>query len=336
MCIKNKANRQKGVIIVMTALLLPVMLACAGVAFDFGRLYMEKARMQNIVDAAALAGLVEFKQHEHYVDGTGRLVDRIPLAAVKDNTLSDEFLERINAAADEYLIKNAGDEFRTGSDRVKVNVYRLVTEEDTSGAATKYTYYYEMIIGRYFPVTFSRIVYPHDIEVRTGAICKVDINDVRDKLTYAKAREMFGSIANVPMANVLAYDSSDRLDADIEALTNLANYLKDKSKSEIQALLGRTSVSNSVLGHYEETVGVNSYTKTLMEMDTFFKALTNNPDEVYDATKRYLFSDYALQNRDGVKAWITYSGNAVTKVRIAINPADTANGSGPLSVTVGE
>lgn len=326
---------QKGVILVMTALLLPVMLAFTGIAYDFGRLYMEKARIQNVADAAALAGLVEFKRHEKYVDGTGRLVDKIPLAAVKDDTLSAEFMERVNAAADEYLEKNSGTEFRIGSDRVKVDVYRIISEEDASGSATKYTYYYQVIVGRFFPVTFSRIVYPHDIEVRASAVCKVDISNVREKLTYAKAREMFGNIANVPLDVLLAYDSSDRLDADIEALTRLAEYFLTMSKEDVTSLLGRSSVSNTLLGHYEEVTGVSSYTKNFMEMDAFFKALTGNPYEVYDATQRYLFSDYAVQHKDGIKLWLTYTGNNVSKVRVAVNPADTANGSGVLNVTVG-
>ena len=49
-------KQQSGSIIVISAMMLPIMLACLGFAYDFGNLYMHKVRLQNIADAAALAG----------------------------------------------------------------------------------------------------------------------------------------------------------------------------------------------------------------------------------------------------------------------------------------
>lgn len=331
----EKLREQKGALMVAMALLLPVIIGCTGIAVDFGHLYMEKGRLQNYADAAALAGLTEFKKHEHYVQGTGSLVDRMPLAAVRDDKLSEEFTARINEAANEYLMRNSGNEFHLDMDGVEANVYRLVTEEDTAGTATRYTYYYEIIVGKYYPVYFSRIVYPHDIEVRAGAICKVEVEDVRIKLTYDRAREIYGNIPNVPLANLLHSDSAERLDADIEGLTNIASAFLHLTKDEVKLLLnGKSDASNMLLGHYEETTGVSTYNKANMDQDTFFKLLTKNENEVFDATKRYLFSDYATQHQDGVKLWLTYKNGEVSQVRVAINPADAANGSQPLSVTL--
>ena len=59
---------QRGAIIVFTALLLPLLMACTGLAVDLGNLYVHKARLQNAADAAALAGAREFAVKGETVD----------------------------------------------------------------------------------------------------------------------------------------------------------------------------------------------------------------------------------------------------------------------------
>ena len=49
-------KQERGAILVLTALLLPIIFGCLGIGYDIGNLYMHKARLQNVADAAALAG----------------------------------------------------------------------------------------------------------------------------------------------------------------------------------------------------------------------------------------------------------------------------------------
>lgn len=49
-------KQERGAILVLTALLLPIIFGCVGIGYDIGNLYMHKARLQNVADAAALAG----------------------------------------------------------------------------------------------------------------------------------------------------------------------------------------------------------------------------------------------------------------------------------------
>lgn len=79
---KIRPSAQKGVILVFTALLLPVIFACAGLAVDLGNMYVHKSNLQNAVDAAALAGAAG------YIAGEETAEDH-PGA----NTLSDEYLK---------------------------------------------------------------------------------------------------------------------------------------------------------------------------------------------------------------------------------------------------
>lgn len=79
---KIRPSAQKGVLLVFTALLLPVIFACAGLAVDLGNMYVHKSNLQNAVDAAALAGAAG------YIAGEETAEDH-PGA----NTLSDEYLK---------------------------------------------------------------------------------------------------------------------------------------------------------------------------------------------------------------------------------------------------
>lgn len=79
---RSRPSAQKGVLLVFTALLLPVVFACAGLAVDLGNMYVHKSNLQNAVDAAALAGAAG------YIAGEETAEDH-PGA----NTLSDEYLK---------------------------------------------------------------------------------------------------------------------------------------------------------------------------------------------------------------------------------------------------
>ena len=56
-------KNQKGVFLVFTAVLLPIIFACAGLAMDLGNAFAHKSKLQNAADAAALAGA-----HVYYTD----------------------------------------------------------------------------------------------------------------------------------------------------------------------------------------------------------------------------------------------------------------------------
>lgn len=79
---KWKIPEQRGALLVLTALLLPVFFACAGVAVDLGSMYAHKSNLQNAVDAAALAGAAGYiagEETAEYHPGA--------------NTMSDEYLK---------------------------------------------------------------------------------------------------------------------------------------------------------------------------------------------------------------------------------------------------
>lgn len=60
--------RQKGQILVFTAVLLPLLMAACGFTVDFGNMYMHKSKLQNAADAAAIAGGYAFRDNKENID----------------------------------------------------------------------------------------------------------------------------------------------------------------------------------------------------------------------------------------------------------------------------
>ena len=60
-CFKKTLRKEKGAIIAMTAVMIPIIFGFAGIAFDVGNLYVQKGKLQHIADASALAGAAVYR-----------------------------------------------------------------------------------------------------------------------------------------------------------------------------------------------------------------------------------------------------------------------------------
>ena len=87
------AQRQKGAVLVLSALAIPMLFATTGLAIDLGSAYLWHTSQQNAADAAALAGANALKNG----DATST-VDRILLTSVTQNVKNDRDIARRPAA----------------------------------------------------------------------------------------------------------------------------------------------------------------------------------------------------------------------------------------------
>lgn len=338
---KNK--KEKGVILVTVAIMLPVLLAFTGIAFDLGRLYLEKGRMQHMADAAVLAGLQDIKQHKFYKEGSGNLVMTIPIGALPYAIENDtrNLREIADVSADRFLMENSGDPyFQIENAGAKSELYFLRNSDEDAPSST---YYYEVILEKPFPLTFGRIVYNKDITVRAGAVCRFDLVNEESIYTYAYALENWSRLSK---EELLKIDSARRLKVDREAFKNWAEIFLGKDATFLNQMIGTDRPGNQVLfGHYTEKEVDGTIQTTYKPYSSvpgrtadtkFIDWLQGNPNGIgdYDSTKRYLFSDYAVTHEDGFKVTITVKDNTVTAVRFTVNPGDAANGSGALEVKV--
>ena len=69
---RHQLKQQKGAIFVLTALLIPLLIAFLGAVVDFGNVYAHKARLQNAADAAVLAGAHQYAVNEETIDNHPR------------------------------------------------------------------------------------------------------------------------------------------------------------------------------------------------------------------------------------------------------------------------
>lgn len=270
-------KKQKGAITVLTALLFPLLLACTGMAVDIGRLYMEKSRLQNIADAAVLAGLTELKENPETKNlikiDSCKMVNNMPIGAltynssVNQNTSDDKpFLSIANEAADIYLKNNSGNLFKINTthnqtgEEVVAALYRIKNSENSLlSEENKYTFYYEVIVRNDYPLFFAKIVYPHDtMRVRAGALAKFDeaITLLSLNGTYIDA---FNKLKNKGKEKYAVYDpnNSQRLAADQEALDNIAKYFIGKTRDDLKTL----GINAGDKNFYGTTNGKNSGTR---------------------------------------------------------------------------
>ncbi len=126
--------REKGSIIVLTAMLLPFLLACTGIAFDMGNLYIHKSRLQNTTDSAALAG------------GSG-------YASVTSSD-NDQKKQEADRMAQIYVDKNAVKNNALGHESFSEEKYQVQTVDGVT--------YYRVKLTENVPVFFLRLFLKDD------------------------------------------------------------------------------------------------------------------------------------------------------------------------------
>lgn len=167
---------ERGAVFVLTALLIPALFGFLGVAYDVGNLYMHKARLQNVVDAAALAGGRAFMESQKKTVGTPDTVDAFP----GDDGRTEELYVAggsknregnhpdADNAADGYIYKNLVN-FGTSVKNDKYSHYALSSE----GMASRIFYrigLYEEVPLYFIPVIIDR----KKQKVRAGAVVVIE------------------------------------------------------------------------------------------------------------------------------------------------------------------
>lgn len=95
---------QQGAILVLTAFLLPFIIAFTGMAVDFGNLYVQHQRLQNAADAAVLAGAKAYAENNEKVDSHPKADERAGKYIIGQyhNLATDENINPPEYKAKEY------------------------------------------------------------------------------------------------------------------------------------------------------------------------------------------------------------------------------------------
>lgn len=181
-------KQQRGAIVMLTALLLPLLLGFTGFAYDFGNLYMHKSRLQNVADAAALAGgraFLESQTEANITAGTNDKIDQFPGAnegraeleyKMTDNpnepkTHSGSNHHAADSAADAYIIKNLAN-LGTNVHNDKYSHYALNSVDNPTGTEPKK--FYRVGLYEDVPLYFLPVILDKKVQrVRAGAVVLV-------------------------------------------------------------------------------------------------------------------------------------------------------------------
>ena len=162
--------KERGAVFVLTAILLPVLLGFVGIAYDVGNLYMHKTKLQNVTDAAALAGGAVFKERSDQKtdEKSGTRINFIS----NNHKLADD-------AATTFIDKNKID---LGSNIVIDELSALpgpkstVPSDNDNVTIEKQNIYYRVIASDTVPLYFLPVIMSntHDQLVRTASVAMLE------------------------------------------------------------------------------------------------------------------------------------------------------------------
>ena len=169
-------REERGAIFVLTALMLPVIFGFMGIAYDVGNVYVHKSRLQNVADAAALAGARAYLDSQNKTEGPK---DSVDTSTSTDKSTTYEVgggsknrgvpHADADTAADEYIYKNMRNlGNKVGADRY--SHYALNSAGDNPKT------FYRIGLYEDVPLYFLPVVLKNKTKqtVRAGAVALVE------------------------------------------------------------------------------------------------------------------------------------------------------------------
>ncbi len=155
-------RKEKGAIIVMTAIALPLLLGIAGLGYDVGNLYLEKGKLQHIADASALAGAAVYRDYATGASSGGIAADSTN-DVTNDYTLTrpagletNSYHGVADSAAWDYVDKNKGN--RSISVNGPYALEGTVSAQTSEGAVNVDGVYYRVRLSENVPLYFLPLV----------------------------------------------------------------------------------------------------------------------------------------------------------------------------------
>ena len=132
-------KQERGAVFVLTAILLPVLFGCLGIGYDVGNIYMHKARLQNVADAAALAGGRAYLESQEKTTGPIDNIDENDAGHNSDNPFTYTIAGRSNRSVDgiTYNSRKHADADKAADDYIYNNMINL----GETVYADKYSHY---------------------------------------------------------------------------------------------------------------------------------------------------------------------------------------------------
>lgn len=274
--------QERGAVFVLTAMLLPVLCGFMGLAYDAGNVYMHKARLQNVTDAAALAGGAVF--------------------GVKDQTTDRKQGNKI--FMDGVSHKDADDEAKRYINQNKINLGNEITVEElsalayqgdpTTDSATKKVtqntdIYYRVIASEKVPLYFIPVIFnKHEQDVRTVSVALAKTTTV----TTPGSTDGGGDNPRQPITSIFnnLFTYSDELSTNpvyvhdgnagteaIAAYQGTIAYTHGNDPNSYYATTGQNGSSTSIFNHFYENKTGDTLEQRIHSADDNITKVINDP-----------------------------------------------------------
>ena len=215
-----KETWQKGSVLLFFACMLPIFLFFVSLAVDFGRTYVHRAYLQNVADAASLAGALSMEHSDN-----ARLVPDCPENAIEGQSADKGIAD---VAADGSMRRNSDSQTDLAGGGVFSSVH---TDLRMTGSAENGAHYYCVEIEDHVPLLLARAFLPDNIlpeglpvwvqawamvehEAAGGGTLFANLNNigsnqtVKDYATIKEAFKLYGGNARGRVENV--YRNEDK------------------------------------------------------------------------------------------------------------------------------
>lgn len=178
-------NKQRGAIMVFFAILVPLFLGAIGLAVDAGFLYMQKAKLQDVADATALAGAGHLKDDNREAQVESAVVAFAGANGYKDKdeAASSNFLQLADPSS-VTLEENA-------DWKIAYAIDTNVTDKDG-----KQRDHVRVVILKRVPTFFIRMLFPEQKEVVVKAVAAAEYVEGEQVVSYGGPKIYAGGYFN--------------------------------------------------------------------------------------------------------------------------------------------
>lgn len=195
-------NKQRGAIMVFFAILVPLFLGAIGLAVDAGFLYMQKAKLQDVADATALAGAGHLKD-----ENRKEQVENAVVAFAGANGYSKDEDEAVSSKFPEL-----GDKVDDSSVTLEENAAWKIAyaiDENMNDKDGEQRDHVRVVILKRVPTFFIRLLFPEQKEVVVKAVAAAEYVEGEEPVVSGDTPVIMVDITDIK--SLQQYQSSDNI-----------------------------------------------------------------------------------------------------------------------------
>ena len=259
-------NKQRGAIMVFFAILVPLFLGAIGLAVDAGFLYMQKAKLQDVADATALAGaghLNDENRKEQVKNAIVAFARANGYGKDKDEAVSSKFSELGDGVSDSSVTLE-----ENASWKIAHAIDTGVKDKDG-----KQRDHVRVVILKRVPTFFIRMLFPEQQEVVVKAVAAAEYVEGEEPEPVISGDTPVIFVEGTSAETFQCYESANNIV--LGKNFNFPIYIKDGNIDTTKLPgTGNLYVSNNVLGttaKYDESKNNIAWDPPINNRNVFYK-----------------------------------------------------------------